>query len=192
MRMRRLLLGVWIACAAACSGRVSEPSGLSDPVGPVTFLLRNTSTTDVYVRWVQGEPRCDVFLGGKRLDIQASCASACGKGCSCVECSPAPSAVKRIAAGGKLTFAWSGTWYETQSCAAGCTCDQSQMTLTGDYEITVAAALGYAAVGATPTEVDGVITPADLDLAKGACEAQLTVKLNPGAQTVDLPISCTP
>jgi hypothetical protein len=191
--MRSILLGVLIGCAVGCSGRVSEPSGLADPVGPVTFVLVNNTGSEIYVRWQQDAPVSDVNLGGNHLDLQTWCSMPCEQGCACLDCAPMPSAVKRITSGAKLTFTWSGTWYEPQSCPGGCGCDQARSTLAGSYQITVAGARGYAASGSTqPTEANGVLTPAALDLAKGACQAQVTAKLSAGAQTVELPISCTP
>jgi hypothetical protein len=190
--MRRVLIGLLVSGLAGCSGRVSEPSGMADPVGPVTFVLLNNTSADLYVRWQQDAPVCDINLGGTHLDIQTWCSMSCEQGCACLDCVPLPAAVKRIAAGSKLSFTWSGTWYEPRSCGGGCGCDQARSTLAGDYEITFAGARGYVGSGGTtPTESGGVLAPAELDLAKGVCEAQRTVKLSAGAQTIELPFTCT-
>ncbi|MBI5533280.1 MAG: hypothetical protein HY898_11225 [Deltaproteobacteria bacterium] len=191
--MWRKTLLVLVSLTAACSGRVSEPSGLSDPVGPVTFKLRNTTQADVYVRWQQTAPIYDINQAGKHLDTLHWCTPLCEESCACVDCAPMPDEVLKLAAGETYSFTWTGTWYEPRSCSGGCSCDETRATLAGSYQITVAGARAFKASGAAtpgPGTKPGVTTNAEPDLSKGACQSQRTVSLVVGAQTVDLDISC--
>jgi hypothetical protein len=174
-----------------CTGRVSEPSGMTDPVGTVTIALRNDTSGDVFVRWQDGEPVYALNWEGKHLDTTTRCSVPCEQGCACVDCAPPARQVRRLPAGSSLSFVWTGSWYEAVNCGSGCACDETRSALPGSYRFTVAGARAFQASGSgTPVETQGVVSPAELDLSKGACEAQVTAKLVAGAQPLTLVLTC--
>lgn len=187
--MKRLSIGLIVACVSACTGNVSENVSPMAPAGPVTFVLRNPTSAPVYFAWVGQRPELDIEHQGQHLAMTRGCRMLCDEGCECMDCDAAPPIVRRLAPGDQHTFEWSGEWFELLACGT-CGCVRPRSAMPGDYDIAVAGARGYQSHGGTGAWNGDLLTNASLDPASSACQATFESALVEGAQTVTLTFVC--
>lgn len=185
--MRVLVVVLVVLVVVASCSKKPGPSGImprsGGPPGAITLRFVNSTGAAVFVGRGTGMQFGIENKDGLRLSGPRFCQDICGKDCQCNQCGSPMETSDTIAPGAVLELKWDGAFYEEGRCEKGgdrgCGCAEQRFAEDGAYTITSS--------GARAVNKDNQIDPAS-----AKCTAKGTVNLRAGAQTVDIPFTCSP
>lgn len=158
------------------------------PLAQVTVRFRNAGSQPVYIEATVGD-------GIQWPYPTLSGASLCGEGCDCFAPAPPLPRVRVVPPGASIEASWDGRYFEGGSCRATdgreeCRCALLKRAAPGRYEARVVGARAYRAE--PPAAGSEYLEGAELDPARGRCQAVAAFELGVTARTVEATLTCEP